>query len=229
MASLLSGITSYYALEGNGNDNLGANNGTPTNATFGVIYGKIEQGVNFVGTGQIICDPSTLPTGIVPLSISFWFKTTGPSFQSFLSFGREGQGRIFSALIYQNILYIASEGFNVNSGVNVADGLWHHCVMVSDTTKGLIYVDGVFKKSEPYVYNFSTSTIFIGGYWSGYNRFPATASIDEVGFWDRVLTPEEVSLLWNDGIGLTYPFVEVTPEEVSPPTTDSPSFLLNII
>jgi hypothetical protein len=36
------------------------------------------------------------------------------------------------------------------------------------------------------------------GFWDGY--------IDEVGIWNKTLSPNEVTLLYNNNIGLTYPF-----------------------
>jgi hypothetical protein len=38
--------------------------------------------------------------------------------------------------------------------------------------------------------------------------FPS--SIDEVGVWNRLLSDQEVSDLWNGGAGLTYPFGQIT-------------------
>ncbi|GAH87542.1 unnamed protein product, partial [marine sediment metagenome] len=50
------------------------------------------------------------------------------------------------------------------------------------------------------------TNIYIGGHPSYFTRY-VDATIDEVGIWNRSLTAEEISDLYNEGNGLAYPFV----------------------
>ena len=48
------------------------------------------------------------------------------------------------------------------------------------------------------------STFRLGGV-----TLPWNGSIDEMGVWNRILTPTEIGQLYNSGNGLAYPFGEV--------------------
>ncbi|MBI4009697.1 MAG: S8 family serine peptidase [Candidatus Aenigmarchaeota archaeon] len=85
---------------------------------------------------------------------------------------------------------------------------WTFVVGVVNDSDILLYVNGKRMGSTPE--NFSegifrtTSNISIGGdLTSGYE---ANGSIDEIGIWNRSLTPQEISSLFNGGNSSDYPF-----------------------
>jgi Concanavalin A-like lectin/glucanases superfamily len=54
---------------------------------------------------------------------------------------------------------------------------------------------------------FTSITQYIGGDTGGAAFY---GCIDEVGYWNRVLTAAEIAQLYNGGIGLSYPFYQGT-------------------
>jgi hypothetical protein len=109
--------------------------------------------------------------------------------------------------------YGAGGGFF--SGFSINDGLWHNVLATFDGTTTTLYVDNNIVGTNNATLNTIPTTL-------KFMRFQVNnTDIDEVGFWNRVLTPTEITTLYNAGAGLTYPF--------SPPITGNPSFLLNII
>jgi len=107
--------------------------------------------------------------------------------------------------------------------ITVIDGQWHHIVMMRrDGTMFRVYVDGV---EDMGVTNHGESTLAADYDLSGTSRFKAyigavtdsrdtsgntleklfAGLIDDVAVWNRALTAEEISYLWNDGAGNAAP------------------------
>lgn len=90
--------------------------------------------------------------------------------------------------------------------------VWKHIVIVIAYNNLKIYVDGLdntgSKSSTPYVYPMNmksgSNSVYLGGVAN--TAASMKGCLDEVGFWDRALTKEEVEVLYNAGQGLTYPF-----------------------
>jgi hypothetical protein len=223
MSSLLTGLKLYWNMQGNANDVSGnGNNATiDVNTTYSLANGKILQGVGFAGTGKLEVNSNILSINN-PLSWCLWFKCpvgTGGTFPvAFIFANRTPPTWSVGYMVPSGDFFLNMLG-GASIGVKVDDNLWHFCVMTYDGTTVNFWVDNVNKASysgsgslgpDQYVnvgHNNSAQ------FWNG--------EIDEVGIWQRALTASEVSLLWNSGNGITYPF--------SPPITDSPSFLLNLI
>lgn len=83
------------------------------------------------------------------------------------------------------------------------DSQWHHVVATYDGQNGKLFVDGNMVASKAWgPLEFDNMDPFFVGQISGTHFFDG--SIDEVGFWNRALTAEEVAMLHNDGKGLPY-------------------------
>lgn len=77
----------------------------------------------------------------------------------------------------------------------LAVGVWYHSMMIWDGTKRITYLNGVLVDSQPAVLSNNASvkmTIGARDFSSPLN-FPG--SVDEVLFYDRVLTPAEIQLV----------------------------------
>lgn len=93
---------------------------------------------------------------------------------------------------------------------------WHHCVAIFNFSSGYdrIYLDGNLEitqsKSRLYTYyNLGNPTVSDA---FGCNLNDASGSaydgeLDEIGIWKRAITSDEVSDLYNDGLGISYPFI----------------------
>ena len=102
---------------------------------------------------------------------------------------------------------------------NLDDGNWHHVIATYDGNVSKIYVDGSISAyrtiGAQVVGNTVSLTVgkLINGDGNDYGYFDGL--IDEVGLWNRALTAEEVTKLYNDGKGLPYEVIEVSPEDCS--------------
>jgi len=151
-------------------------------------------------------------------SISAWVKhTSSPGFASVLTKGGSGGDGTFSYGLQittntctANLWQSAGAGhMSVVHTAVINDGNWHHLCMTYDGTTLKLYVDGVSAssttKSGPW--NNGTSNIGIGARAGGTGFF--TGSLDDVAFFNRLLSTTEVaSIFRGDGwpasvIGLT--------------------------
>jgi hypothetical protein len=114
-----------------------------------------------------------------------------------------------------------NSGLRTNSKV-INDNTWHHIVVDQNATDKNIYIDGS-KVPSTYYDNWNSKQWFpnattrynVGSIGRFYNWAAAGSYfdglIDEVGLWNRSLSPSEVSELYNSGSGMTYtPGIVVT-------------------
>jgi len=102
-------------------------------------------------------------------------------------------------------------------------GTWYHIVEIYDASAGTIdvYVDDTPLTQQTGLPNSiptTDATFYIGsdGYGTGYTM---DGLIDEVGVWDRILTSDEITALYNGGVGVAYPFGEGEEASSTPATT----------
>ena len=88
---------------------------------------------------------------------------------------------------------------NQNS-TSVTDGIWHHIVNVFDVNETHTYIDGQLVQSlsiDPNSTHCYGGDIIIGQEWSGVN-YNTIGNIDEVVFWNRALSNNEVLNLFEE-------------------------------
>jgi len=196
----MSGTTAY--------DRSGmGNNGTLTGGAK-VVLGKNGQGVQFDGVDDYI---DTVPASDLAESatftVSFWVKavSTAPNKMAIAIRNAQSNGTLFAiypadnnggrgARVYWNSTSIITE-----SGVE-RSGSWHHYLFVSrSTTNHELYVDGqsvgtsATSKSLPN----PLSNITIGAWYPTSQHF--NGSLDEVRIYNRALSANEVTQLYNLG------------------------------
>lgn len=200
----------YWKLDessGNAADSVGSN--TLTNGSVTYAAGKINNAATFT-TGLT---SSTSPvSGTGAWSISMWYKssTTGTNKQLLL-FGNSSQASKATIYLYasttNNIqLDTSGAGLITSSSAATLNGSYHHLVVTSSGNSFNMYIDGASAGSG------STTGMNLGsdqmaiGYDNLNSRFAWGAQIDEVGFWNVVLSGTEISDLYNGGAGVSYPF-----------------------
>jgi hypothetical protein len=92
---------------------------------------------------------------------------------------------------------------------NLESGTFHFVTVTANvvTQELKFYVDGVqvgTTQQGPSSFFDSSAPFIIGGYDNGAPTSIFDGQIDEVGLWNRALTSEEVTKLYNDGKGLPY-------------------------
>ena len=201
--NLLTGLVSYWKLDGNSNDSVASNNGTDTSITYSAGNGKIVQGAGFVaGNSSKIAKTSTgLPTGTT-FSFQVWWKGSAPVGDGIFGWGDGGAGTKRSLLIVAGNAYFGGNSADLDSATAINDGSWHHIVITCDAGSMIIYVDGTNVKTGSPSLN-ATSQVTRFGCRTGDSSF-VTGAIDEVGVWSSVLSPTDVTNLYNSGAGLAF-------------------------
>lgn len=202
------GFGAVSLVDSTGNGNSLAN---PNNALQ--VVGKIDGGAGFGNENQnnlITESGSRLPSEATWGSASCWFNADD------ITHG------IILGDYYRNTLFLSIDngvllaglgnggGGETQVSISVLTNTWYHAVVTYNGTAFSLYLnnnlidtvqvdwsgqtwqDGGFSLG-------STGDNFGGGY-----QFSGT--IDEVGIWNRSLTAQEVTDLYNGGAGFTYPF-----------------------
>ncbi len=183
------------------------------------LLSNITWTIGNTGNG-IVCNGSTSvgATNYIFPSTNFsygcWVKTTssGTSYQyrpcgnSDNGAGLSGTGIIYASAAANNVYVVFRVGSNEGShdlsynvpAANTSDGNWHHVFVTVSSTAGLtLYYDGVFAASN------GASTTLTNNYTFNIGRdanSPAASfngSIDDVRIYNRVLSADEVRILYN--------------------------------
>jgi hypothetical protein len=170
--------------------------------------GALNGGQSFSGahTGLGATDAG-LPAGLTARSFGAWFKTTtATAVVSFIGWG-SGAATAAGAWVGTGATggLLSQNGADQMAGPFVADGLWHHVVVVEDNAAG----DGVKRKGyldgRLVIGSTVLNTLTLGGA----NRFrvgatadgagPMVGQIDGAFVHSVALTGEQVRALWNVG------------------------------
>lgn len=198
-------------LDSSGNGHHAIPQSSPSFNTSAVL----KSGVTFGGANDIKINK----TGDFPifqhtsLSISFWTKgTTQWDKKIFAEVGHWSTNEV--SLISTNneqIRFYSRDGASpavyqsLVSESKVFDGNWHHVVFINNAGTYSFYIDGVKDKSltkTTGVQNFTDINI---GSEKGGSKF--TGSLDEMAFWKRALSEEEIARLFRLGSQkVTYQF-----------------------
>jgi Concanavalin A-like lectin/glucanases superfamily len=206
--SLTSGLVSYWKLDDASRtsivDSVGSNAGTWI-GTLGSQWGtgKINGAGSFNGTDNYI---SNFGTSISPVgssrSICAWLKTASTSRGGLVNTRAAGGFGIDinrTASGYLSYGHAGASTLDLPAGITV--GVWYYgCATYNvSTSTAALYLNGA---------PLGTMTSF-GAEQAGTNNgqigaeagFDFKGNIDEVGIWNRALTPTEISTLYNAGAG----------------------------
>ena len=207
------------AQDGSGNDNHGTVNGaTLTTDRFGNLNGAYD----FDGINDYIQTNFSGPQGNSPRTVSIWFKTSQlhtlnpiPGYLNeqmcLVSYGNSSYaGGTFDCSINHNCqgvtLDVAGGLFTRPSVTN--NNLWHNLIFVYDGLNYqnvFTYYDGIMQQTS--LFCAGTSHPINTG-----NSYPITfanyanvstgirhfnGSLDDIGIWNRALTPQEITNLYN--------------------------------
>ena len=243
------GLLSWWSFSGNGNDGSGNGNVCIINgATLTTDrLGNPNSAYYFNGINNYIdATVSNIPLANKQRTISGWFKTDAPINTSqpyicILNYGTLVNGQRFSLNIYNGKGYLeTTNGFEFTNeydfyinNYNYLSNDWYFFTYTYDGSKTSLYVNGNFingiNEKLVNLNTISTNNLFrIGERISGDNGdefFKGT--IDDIGIWNRVLTPEEITNLYNNSLGVN-DFKQNTTISIYPnPTTNVLNFKSN--
>ena len=216
----VNGLVAFYPFSGNANDvSVNGNNGTVSGATLtNDRFGNVAKAYSFYGVDDYISVQTTnMMFDTQDYTISFWFKSNASPSSG--SGGTDVNPCIISRLINSstfssaNNIWIVTEiggslyhATDVFSTVSVVTGLlntnWHNLTYTKSMGTYNTYLDGQLWTSTAV----SGTTIFNNypirfgrsqhTYWKDF-----TGELDDIGFWNRALTQQEITTLYNGCTG----------------------------
>lgn len=144
-------------------------------------------------------------------TINFWINQTGYAVGYIIQYASLGD--TFSLLqISSSVLHIYWDSCSFSITPMYLNE-WGMITIVSNTTGGRIYINGVLNDScSGGIKSFDDAISYF--YFGDYGNSNSWA-FDEIGFWNLSLSDFDVTELYNSGNGLFYPFYEATPPEIS--------------
>lgn len=157
-------------------------------------------------------------------SISLWFYLTSTDRDSFCLIHNNNGGSqnagyfVFTGGVGGGVAarayYAAGSYLEIDSASETSPwtvpsaNTWYHLVFVSNGTNMSIYINNTLRAQDSFahdIYYGSDCVFIIGGRDSG-NGWCFNGRIDEIGIWNRALTTDEISELYNSGSGKFYNF-----------------------
>lgn len=162
-------------------------------------------------------------TKAVPFTLSFWYKQ-GSEFDTRLLFSKElispdlkgyevylNGGDMLLSFLGRGIPYMINNRYSAGISSN---GTWYNIVLTYDGSGSAfgvsLYVNASVKtrtvlKNTLGAYDFNNSIPFTFGAYHN-NTLPSSGVMDELACWNRVLSSDEITELYNGGVGKQYPF-----------------------
>lgn len=169
----------------------------------GVIFGssgRIGQAATFDGVNDTITFGTTsLPLADSARTMSAWFKQESSANRVIMVYGSQANSQLWEMMAYDGHLILHAYGggydtLGVGAPINI--GQWHHGTITYDGTMVRVYLDGKYRGQVNLNLNTGNDIFKIGG--PGY--FPNwNGQIDEAAIWNRVLSDNEVLLLYRRG------------------------------
>jgi outer membrane protein assembly factor BamB len=222
-AELNKGLVAYYPFNGNAKDESGnGHDGEVKGATpTADRHGKPNTAYSFDGVDDAVDLKEHPQSNTLPITISFWAYTEQPdrpgaiidkytdaSYNGWALRMDGSNGKIWplylgslkSQIIGQHHpAYPQKKQFETQP---LTASTWHHCVFTLDSIKGNIYLNGKFQDDMSWVgppqATTSSTKLSIGNTPDGPNqKNPFKGSIDDVRIYNRALSAEEVSALYD--------------------------------
>ncbi len=214
------GLVAYYPFNGNANDeSTNDNHGQVNGANLTTDrFGNANKSYSF-STNQDITIPNSIAKNTFHLTISLWYSvdsiSTGSAgsifskyasgvYNGFLIHLLEDYGSLGPAIVPwyikdMNNRLLGDYGEPTFLQPNVNFKTWYHFVFTVNQTEGRIYVNGNLIDTHPWtgIAGASNNDYLwkIGGFYS-HGWFHG--KVDDIGIWNRALTPEEITYLYNN-------------------------------
>ena len=220
--SLVNGLVGYWPFCGNANDQSGnGNNGTVNGATLTTDrFGNNNSAYSFNGVNNSITIPDNTALRPTNISISCWILspqlTTGNCIISKTQIGTAtGEQYIIGYDMNGKANFQIKRNSSCVAGTNwqylytndnaITNDIWQHLVCTYDGTTMKFYKNGMLIQSyvptAGPIDNCSGGTLNIGRFWN--NQYYFNGKIDDIGIWNRALTQQEISQLFNQNQCIT--------------------------
>jgi len=197
------GLVGWYPFSGNANDISGnGNNGTVYGAALTTDrFGNANKAYNYNGTSDYIDLNTSFTGGSNPKSFTVWFYLTNNQYYWIISGGANNDGQAFG-LFFNNVgsikLFFHGNGATYDYGFSDANlNQWNQVAITYNGSNVKAYLNGQYIGSKSEVLNVATTNISVGRRQGNANFFPG--KIDDIGIWNRELTLQEITGLYNAG------------------------------
>ena len=213
--SLTNGLVGYWPFCGNANDQSGnGNNGVVNGATLTTDrFGNSNSAYSFDGINNYISVPSN--SSISPqnkITISCWvyvnstnswnqfvtkrYSNSTSPYNSYII--AENSNNIGATEYYTSgIDFVNNGGISLNDNTPLPINLWYNYVLVYDGSMMKLYRDGVLVNSIPANGDISYSNLPLYFGSTGIVNQCLNGKIDDIGIWNRALTQQEITQLFN--------------------------------
>ena len=221
--SLINGLVAYYPFCGNANDQSGNGlNGVVNGTTLTADrFGNINSAYSFNGVNNLIKVNHSSSFNTFPMSISLWCKGNsqyGALISKYTSCSSNNGWQLHTLggkVSTYSYNFLGGAYLNCDGDANtiISDNNWYNIVSTYDLSGAKIYVNNVLVLSKPYIGIGSMSAptniqdLFIGTEinsisCSSYNTY-YQGIIDDIGIWNRALTQQEITQLYNQSQCIT--------------------------
>jgi len=228
------GLVGWWGFNGNAQDGSGnGNHGTVNGATLTTDrFGNQNGAYSFDGISNFIESVTSGPGG-TGITLSLWYKTnryiaTGNYVSDIFSYGSTSWGSLFEANFNHWSAQTLGPCFGPSftaQGTLISRGgpvipdttIWHHVVIVlpigaSSLYDVLFFLNGLEQQGVCSFANYGAPPINIGtalpiriGKGHINNGVPFYGQLDDIGIWNRALTQQEITNLYNAQSGITIP------------------------
>ena len=215
--ALIDGILAYWNLNNDGSGNVSLVDSTGNGNTL--TNNNVALGAGIIGNGGQWPTPYTagewlendsinISSGAV--SYSFWVYPSPFSDQSFyVPICLGNASRVAPVINPDGSIQILLNGDFISTDLSVNFSAWNNIVVVLDGSGNCVtYLNGVAGNSASYSFD-NLQNIYLGcanDQASVGGSYILEGNLDEVGLWTRALSQTEITELYNNGVGNTYPF-----------------------
>ncbi len=212
------GLVGWWPFNGNANDESGNGNDGAVNGAVLTTdrFGNNNSCYQFNGINSSISTLSGGPLNQSPRSFSLWLRTNKTGENYLIQYGNPTGAGDYFGIAMNN--YCSGIGIDISNGVamwgpnSLTNNNWHHCVIVFDPTVGstlvdpIVYVDGVLQSSLNCSLSLNNNTqintqelypFLIGGGATTPSSRHFQGDLDDIGIYNRALTPAEVTALYT--------------------------------
>ena len=197
------GLVGWWSFSGSAQDDSGnGNNGTVNGPSLTTDRWNCPNRAYLFNANNITLSNTSSVFSPNQFTISGWFNSTYSTSAYITVFSNFSTGSFGIAGYWIGLkgnkvcFYLANGSFiEIMSAENFNDGLWHMLTATYDGATGRLYADGQLKNSVAYnIVHPPTTTVYIG---SDQQLEHFYGKIDDVGFWNQVLTPQEITNLYQ--------------------------------
>lgn len=213
---LIDELISYWKLDESSGDAIdihSSNDAVETNGPIASVAGKLN-GCRDLDKPSEQCfmasSNTELETGNIDWSVSFWINPESVGVGQDI-IGKWGGSTLEWLVRYEHFFNTMEVYFNgavqINHTITLSTGTWYHVVIWHDSVNDEVGI--VVNNSAPHIESYAGG-IMAGDSQLSFGKNPASAGtsfngkMDEIGFWKKVLSSEEIGQLYNEGSALAY-------------------------